>query len=318
MNAPIRPDRRKMLTSALAYAEKGWHVFPLVPDQKRPAVKDWESRATTDPARIERCWSSITAAGPYGIGIACGPSGLVVIDLDQPKPDTPAAPAPFDVPGVHDGGDAFTLICSAAGVPVPWDTHTVNTGHDGTHLYYAHPARAAWDGPLLRNTAGTLGWLIDTRAHGGYVIAPPTTVNGNAYTLALGVSVVPLPLWLAKTLAPKPLPPQRPVPVALKAVSGAGANTRRDAYLAAAIDRQVDAITNAGQGARNHALYMSANLLGQFVAGRELDPATVTEILESAGNRAGLTRAEIIRTITSGLRAGAKRPRILITHGATA
>lgn len=61
-----QPD---LLTSALAAAERGWHVFPLLPDSKRPAIAGWEQRATTDPIRIRLCWDS----GPFNIAIACGP-----------------------------------------------------------------------------------------------------------------------------------------------------------------------------------------------------------------------------------------------------
>jgi hypothetical protein len=41
---------------ALYLARLGWRIFPLVPGAQRPAVKDWETRATTDPERITRCW----------------------------------------------------------------------------------------------------------------------------------------------------------------------------------------------------------------------------------------------------------------------
>src|SRR5262245_30610328 len=68
-----------LLSSALAAADLGWHVFPCAPGSKRPALKDnWQGLATTDPGRIRSWW----ARQGYNIGIACGPSGLVVIDLD--------------------------------------------------------------------------------------------------------------------------------------------------------------------------------------------------------------------------------------------
>src|SRR5690606_7842280 len=133
-----------LLDTALAAARRGWHVFPLRPRDKRPAVKDWETRATCDTDRITRCWS----AGAFNVGIACGPSGLVVIDLDLPKPDQ-VAPAEWRIPGVNDGGDTLAVLAEQRGQPYPCETYTVTTASGGTHLYWQHP-----DGSELRNTAG--------------------------------------------------------------------------------------------------------------------------------------------------------------------
>ena len=58
----------------------------------------------------------------------------------------------------------------------PADTCTVATPSGGLHLYYRAPA----EDERLRNTAGTLGWKVDTRAHGGYVVAPGSVVDGRA------------------------------------------------------------------------------------------------------------------------------------------
>ena len=156
-----------LLAAALAHAARGWRVFPLRRGDKRPAVKDWEPRATTDPARIERAWT----AGPFNIGIATGPSGLVVLDLDRPKPGEIPPPA-YRQPGIGDGGDVLAVLCEANDQPLPVDTYAVRTGSGGTHLYFTAPP-----GMTLRNTAKRLGWLIDTRAHGGYVVAAGSTVD---------------------------------------------------------------------------------------------------------------------------------------------
>src|SRR5260221_11523538 len=77
-----RADRDPaLLRSALAAAKLGWHVFPCVTDGKRPALRgNWQDLATTSPAQIRDWW----ARAAYNIGISCGPSGLVVIDLDMP------------------------------------------------------------------------------------------------------------------------------------------------------------------------------------------------------------------------------------------
>ena len=320
--------RNTLVGAALAYAERGWHVFPLRPDDKRPAFPDhaedqcdgrdprcrragrhvrWEERATTDPARIRAAWTS----APYGIGIATGPSGLLVIDLDMPKIGKPGAasgpPPGFDEPGVDDGADVFVLLCQRAGQPFPWDTFAVRTGSGGIHLYFTAPTGPG--APALRCTAGTLGWLIDTRAHGGYVVAPPSTVAGRAYLVENDTDPTPLPEWIAADLTPGVLPTQEPTPVRLRA--GRGAGDRAGAYLDAAINGAVQAIRSAAGGQRNRSLYGAAVQLGQLVAGGALDPDTVRAELLPAALAVGQTETEAVRTIASGLRAGAGRPRYL-------
>lgn len=309
---------RHLRAVALACAARGWPVFPLVPGGKAPALHGyarcpragacaaghvgWERRATTDPEVIERCWSS----GPYNVGIATGPAGLVVVDLDVPKPGTPV-PAPLAEQGVTGGLDAFLLLCAEAGQTPPLDTRTVTTPSGGMHLYFTAP-----DGLVLRNTSGErgrgLGWCIDTRAHGGYVLAPGSVVDGRAYTLTEGRDPAPLPGWLAARLAPAPLPPQRPTPVRV-------AGARRSRYLEAALAAEVARVEGAAKGQRNHALYVAAVALGQLVAGGALTEQEVRDVLlrAAAGHLAAGAysphQAEL--TITSGLRAGAKRPRTL-------
>jgi len=271
-----------LLAAALAHAARGWHVFPLRPGDKRPAVRAWETRATTDPGRITRCWT----AGAYNIGIACGPSGLVVIDLDTPTtPDGAYGPETFD-----------TLV-NQHGDPAAWETYTVRTGRGGMHLYYRHP-----DGPELRNTARALGPAVDTRAHGGYVVAAGSAVAGRPYTVVAPGDPAPLPAWLAQLLRPAPPPPRRPVVVDL----GTG---RRAAYIKAALDRETTRVAWSVPGERNQTLYTAAIALGQLVAGGALAEDTATAALADAADRAGLGPVETARTIRSGLRAGAKRPR---------
>jgi hypothetical protein len=59
----------------------------------------------------------------------------------------------------------------------------------------------------------------------------------------------------------------------------------------------------------NNALYVAAVALGQLVAGHELDEHHVTAWLTEAATQVGQRPGETARTIASGLRAGAKRPR---------
>ncbi|MEU4291058.1 bifunctional DNA primase/polymerase [Kribbella sp. NPDC026596] len=284
------------LSAALAAAARGWHVFPLAPDDKRPAIENWEHRATTDPARIERCWT----AGPYGVGIACGPSGLVVVDLDQPKPDQ-TVPELWRKPGVTCGADVLADRADAIGEAYPWNTHTVVTGRGGEHLYFTAPG-----GIELRNSQARIGWLVDTRACGGYVVGAGSMAAGRRYRTVYDISPAPLPRWLTEALRPAPLPAQVTTPIRLD-------TGRRSGYLDAAIRAETERVRTAGEGERNHVLYTASVALGQLVAGGSLSESDVRAALTHAASAqiaaGAYTAWEADKTITSGLRSGAKRPR---------
>ncbi|MQA06644.1 MAG: DNA primase [Streptosporangiales bacterium] len=275
----------------LTAAARGWHVFPLRTGDKRPAVDRWETRATTDLNRIRVCWT----AGRYGVGIACGPSGLLVIDLDVPKPDQPP-PSDYG-PGITCGQDVLATICEEAGQPHPPATYTVRTGQGGLHLYYRGPSRLE-----LRNTHSSLGPLIDTRGHGGYVVAAGTSVNGQRYELLDDAPIADLPDWLADRLTPAQLPAQEPIPVRVD-------TGRLSIYLAAAVRAELDHVHRAPPGTRNRALYGAAVALGQLVAGGALDEHQAAGWLLAAGIAVGQSEREATRTIASGFKAGARRPR---------
>ncbi|MFE2836946.1 bifunctional DNA primase/polymerase [Streptomyces mirabilis] len=291
-------DGSAQLTSALDAASRGWHVFTLIPGDKRPALTDWEPRATTDPDRITAAWS----ASAFNLGIATGPSRLVVIDLDRPKHPDDTPPAHWAEHGVTDGADVLALLCERHRQPFPADTYTVRTWSGGTHLYFTAPA-----GEPLRNTAGDsargLGWKVDTRAVGGLVVGAGSTFNGHPYEVTHDAPVAPLPGWLAELLRPTPLPPQKPIRVAL---SGRGRGT---AFLQAAVNGEVERVTGSGEDQHNNALYIASVALGQLVAGGELAEADVTGWLLTAALQVGQGEREAHRTIASGLRAGARRPR---------
>jgi hypothetical protein len=300
----------QQLQAALAAADRGWSVFPLARGGKRPALHGvdncprggacanghvgWEQRATADPEVIRGCWNT----RGFNIGVATGPSGLVVVDLDTPKPGVVASEN-LRLPGVVTGEDVLAVLCDQAGQPLPYDTHTVRTPTGGRHLYFQAPACQP-----LRNTSGKLGWLIDTRAHGGYVVGAGSTTPRGGYVTANDVAPAPLPGWLTEALTPAPLPPREPVTVEL----GTG---RQAAYLQAAISRNLEAVHNAPGGQRNRVLYGAAVALGQLVAGNALTTEQVTPVLIHAAVTVGLTEHEAHRTIRSGYRAGANRPRSL-------
>ncbi|WP_242454794.1 bifunctional DNA primase/polymerase [Bailinhaonella thermotolerans] len=287
---------------ALAAAARGWHVFPLAPGDKVPLKGvSWKGQTTADPQVIRRLWGR----RPYNIGIACGPSNLVVIDLDVPKPGE-KPPPPWDRPGINEGADVLAALCEEVGQPLPFETFQVRTRRGGMHLYFAAPP-----GIVLGNTSGDkgngLGWRIDTRAAGGYVVGPGSVVDlpdgAGTYQVLHNPAPAPLPAWLADRLRPAPPPrPAGPVVVPLR-------DGRRGAYLDSAVRSCLDRIAAAGEGERNTTLWGASAALGQLVAGGALDEAGTEALLLATAADVGLPAAEARRTIRSGFRRGALRPR---------
>lgn len=199
------------MNAAAENAGRGFSVFPLKVGEKTPATpghkaadcngrdpwcrnghQGWEPRATTDPGRIQRGWATI----PYNVGVACGPSRLVVIDLDIPKPDKPI-PDEWKLPGINDGKDIFVWICEAAGMDFPFDTYIVQTPTGGWHLYFQAP-----EGSDYHNTTDGIAPMIDTRANGGYVVGAGSVTAAGAYEVLYDNPVQPLPNWIARLLTP--------------------------------------------------------------------------------------------------------------------
>lgn len=305
---------------ALLLAGRGWKVFPLRPGTKRsPALhgqkdcpgtgvcsgghRGWEQRATSDASRVWACWS--TAA--FNVAIATGPSGLLVVDCDRPKSGW-VWPEGWNSRGVGCGLDVLAVLAEQAGAAVP-ATYTVATPSGGRHFYFRAPA-----GVQLRNTSGALGPLIDTRAVGGYVVAPGSITPDGAYELINDSEPVDLPGWLVQALAPKPV-------VASSAPREVPA-VRASRYVAAAVRNECDRLAATGTGAQNQALFTAALALGRLVAGGAVEESVVREALHHAMSRLPLTRpnepwtsAQVDATITSGFRCAARNPRTIGVRG---
>ena len=277
--SPTNPDPRVELIA------RGWHIFPLIPGDKRPAVGAWEKWATTDPDRLDD-W-----APGAGTGIACGPSGLVVIDLDahtnQPPPEWAAR-------GCWDGGSVYEWLWATHDTTGrSWaETYAVETASGGGHLYYQAPAT-----PEIRNSAGKLGWQVDVRAAGGYVVAPGTVLPTGRYEALPGVQEpAPLPGWVIDLLAPpKPAQPRTGPPTGYMWLNSASELDRR-------LDGLIRTIHDAQEGERNHTLNWAAYQLSKD---NQLTAETA-QALHQAAASIGLTEHEITATIRSAYNAQQK------------
>ena len=281
---------------ALHFANRGWPVFPITPGKKTPPLLTrWETRASTNPALIRHWWRHT----PYTIGIATGPAGLIVIDLDTPKPGE-AIPERCAALGITSGIGMLTELARRAGTTLT-PTWTVHTPSGGSHLYYTSPPGAA-----LRLTQHVIGWKIDTRAWGGYVVAPGSPVPPSGYELIDDRDPVELPAWLHRALTPKPS--------AGLSASAHRVATHPEGYVAAAIRGEIQRVRTAPPGSHNAMLCRAAYALGQLTGAGLLDETTARDALTAAAGAlisadCHCTPREVARVITAGLTAGAANPR---------
>ena len=178
-NAPSAAESKRPssnVDAALDHARRGFHVFPITPGAKSPPLVRWKTEATTDPNKIHRLWADWPTAN---IGIATGPSGLLVVDVDNR--------------GGKDGD------CSLDFIELEWgdlpQTLTAVTASGGRHIYLKGSSR---------NSVCKLGPGLDVRSIGGYVVAPGSRLEGGReYRWKTDAPVATAPPWLVAAAAPK-------------------------------------------------------------------------------------------------------------------
>lgn len=149
----------------------GVKLFPCLPGDKLPALDyGWQSRATNDPGQLA-AWDG--AMPNLNWGVAAGPSGLFIIDVD------PAALA---------AGSAWkTLLASTPELKSAIDrSFTVQTPRGGFHHYFRG------NGPT---TVGAIAEGVDTR--GGYVDTNSGRMKSIGYVVAPGSKTVAGPKTVA-------------------------------------------------------------------------------------------------------------------------
>jgi len=248
-----RPPGRAV-ERALAYAAHGWPVFPCQPGGKQPATRHGFLDATTDPDKITWWWQRHPAAN---LAIATGQPGPDVLDVDQhgPAGNGFAAFNQLKRAGLIDGAGA--LVATPSG---------------GLHAYFAGSGQHS--GKLPRHH-------LDFRAHGGYIVAPPSQVGGRPYQVishrdasgGLDWAKVTGLLEPLRSAAVRPVRPQR----------------GDLSHLAAWVGQQQ-------QGNRNDGLFWAACRAAE--AGDE----TVLAELTTAARSTGLPDREIAATIKSARR----------------
>src|SRR3990172_3571395 len=103
------------------YARMGWYVFPLKPRDKTPLTTHGLNDATTKIETVRGWWGKVPQAN---IGLNCGKSGLVAIDLDKR--------------GEHDGLSELEAIAQKHGLQL--QTAVSLTGGRGRHFIFIIPS----------------------------------------------------------------------------------------------------------------------------------------------------------------------------------
>ncbi|HEV7658819.1 MAG TPA: phage/plasmid primase, P4 family [Allosphingosinicella sp.] len=328
-----------LLDAALAYAARGWPVFPCSPKDKRPLLpKDVDPatnkpipnsgglvKASTDPDQIRGWWKrwpkALIAIATGHATLDAGGLRLFVVDFD-PRED-------------KDTGEVWTLerlkteLEAQLGCEFPV-TLAALTPSDGVHAYLLQGD----DGPAITNR-GNLPEHVDVRGLGGYVIAPPSVMGPNAIKGQAGLKyrwhrkepvggIARAPERLIEVLrerktaegGARPSGPGRPMPADL----GEAEREAIRKYALSGLDLECRAVREAPSGRRNPQLNESALKIASLVASGALDETIARGSLEAAA-RANPGRdddRQLIATIESGWSAGINNPRDLTEIAAAA
>lgn len=202
-------------------AARGFRVFPLRPRAKRPAIRGWQQRATTDVEQIAE-WSAEFPQANVGVALD---GRHVVVDVDEPT--------------------EFGGWLHRQGYQLP-DTYRVRTGR-GSHHYYSLPADV---GPVA--TTPVEGG--DLKASGLVVAAGSIHPDGGKYRLENDRDPAPAPAWLIEQI-------RRPNAATTRATTGAGSKKPprpseidRDSSWARQL-RVASVVATAVEGERNAKAY---------------------------------------------------------------
>jgi putative DNA primase/helicase len=238
---------------------------------KHPLTPNGFKDATTHELAVCQWWKDAPASN---LGLPTGQrSGLFVLDVD-PK----------------NGG-----LESLAKLPELPPTRMVRTPSGGFHFYFK------WQDGLTNRNAGLkqYGPGLDARGEGGYVVVPPSIIDGKRYEWMNEEDPAELPAWLLELLIPPPASPPRN-PVERRLVSASQLIDPRRAKAANTLIERAEALS---EGERNDGTFRYAAALREVAASEEEWEEYRARLLDVLpyGNGYGpaFTEAEAERTIRS-------------------
>ncbi|WP_367354204.1 bifunctional DNA primase/polymerase [Agrobacterium pusense] len=245
--------------------------------EKTPLTPNGFKGATRFPRIIERWWSDWPDAA---VGLPTGEkTGFFALDIDNK-------------PGGANGFDWMSEMEAEHG-PLP-DTARVTSPNGGLHIYFRYVVGT-------RNR-GALGAGVDIRSEGGYVLAAGSTMaNGRSYKWETDTrEIADAPAWLLDLLLPKSAPAH--TQYSLSAATN-------NAYVDAAVDRELADLAGAPMGTRNNSLNDAAFSIGTIVGAGALSEAEARALLQDVARGWGRDWSRCCKTIENGLKAGIQNPR---------
>lgn len=161
----------KFLDAALEYADRGWKVFPLRPNTKKPIHDGGFHNGTSDATQIELWWSEHPNAN---IGLNLVASGLVAVDVDSYKKECEwegfKGDRPFEPECIH------------------------RSARGGWHYIFKAKEGQTFSDPCSG---------VEIK-HKGYIVLAPSTFEGKPYTWVQDDEPTPAPDWLPGAKESKP------------------------------------------------------------------------------------------------------------------
>lgn len=311
-------DGTRMLDWALAYAERGWHVFQMRQGTKsfygncprcRAGHDNYDAEAhaqgsehcavhpegyarchglwgaTRNPDVITHWWTENPHAN---IGINCGLSGIACVDVD--------------IKHAQDKhGDVSLALLETKHGAFPVGPRAV-TASGGWHWVFQLP-----DTHELRSSTGYtdgkgnkhgLGDHIDIKAVGGLMVAAPSLIFDDKQGVVTGQytwdgntghTIPALPTWVTAEIKEREKKEKARPAVTLP--FGPRPTAERDEVLAR-VNELADEVARAPQGGRNQTLLTNSRMSFQYAEAGQIDHAEVEFIFEQAMYASGMDASD--------------------------
>lgn len=314
----VTEQQQRRRRAAAAFIERGWHTMLLGPtripfrncdlcrpeDHGIPNEKYVKHNGVDDcPHPLDVCHGHQAATldldhlfalmrrfPSANLGVATGPSHLVVVDVDINRRGEPVPDKFAGIDGVRDGWDVFGLVLERYAVPWP-NTLQVDTPSGGAHLWFKLPQNQ-----IIFSRTGQFGWLIDVKSDRAYITAPGTVTRSGEYRRC-GSVMEPLfaPDWLLHHLRiTGHMHTQKPKSSTRARAGGGGEAQER-------LDRIADTLEAAPEGTGHFALCTATTAAAYLVADGLAEEGDARNTIADAARNRNRTESEFAQAWRSAL-----------------